>query len=376
MAEEAAAAEGARLAFFLPDLHGGGAERVVLNLCRAFLAEGMAVDLLLARAAGTLLGEVPAGVRMIDLSPGLRLPTRAGLALDALLGLLRYLRREPPQALLTSLTGANLVALLAHRLARSRTRLVLREANTAANLRGPLTRRCVRALYPAAHAVIAVSQGVGDDLVNLFGVAAGRVRVIPNPVDIAAIRRLAAEDPREPWFAPGQPPVILGVGRLAAQKDFATLLQAFAAVRRERPCRLILLGEGPLRADLEALAATLGVRADVALPGFVANPYAYMRRAAVFVLSSRWEGMPNALIQALASGVPLVATDCHSGPREVLDEGRYGWLVPVGDAAALGTAIVRAISGENPAGTTARLERAQVFSLESIAPLYLDALLP
>ena len=367
---------GTRLAFFLPDLHGGGAERVVLSLCRRFVAEGIAVDLLLARATGALLGEVPQGVHVIDLGLRLRLPTRTGLALGAFAGLVRYLRSTPPTALAASLTGANLVAIAARRAAGGHTRLVLREANTAANLRGPLTRRWVRVLYPAADAVIAVSEGVREDLVNLLGLPAQQVRVIYNPVDIGEIHRLADEDPHQPWFGPGAPPVILGVGRLAPQKDFASLLQAFAAVRQTRPARLMLLGEGPLRAELEHLAAGLGIAADVAMPGFVANPYAYLRRAAAFVLCSRWEGMPNVLIQALASGPPVVATDCHSGPREILDGGRYGRLVPVGDVQALADAISSTLDGDEPCDAAARVERAQCFSLDEIAPRYLDALLP
>lgn len=365
-----------RLGFFLPDLHGGGAEGVVLQLCRHFAAHGLAVDLLLARAAGALLGEVPEGVRIVDLAPRLTLPTRAGLALGALLGLIRYLRREPPEVLAASLTGANLVALAARRVSRSSFRLVLREANTADNLRGGFMRRCVRVLYPGADAVIAVSQGVRDDLVKQLGVAAEKVRVIPNPVDIAEIRRLGEETPDEPWLGPGAPPVILGVGRLVPQKDFATLLHAFALVRRERQARLMLLGEGALRGELERLAAKLGVATDVALPGFVANPYAYLHRAAVFVLSSRWEGMPNVLIQALASGTPVVATDCHSGPREILDGGRFGRLVPVGDAEGLAAAITATLDGDQTRQTAQRLERAEEFSLEAIAPQYLAVLNP
>lgn len=365
-----------RVAFFLPDLHGGGAERVVLSLCRYFISEDIQVDLVLARARGTLIAKIPNRVRVIDLAPKLPLPTRAGFALGALFGLVRYLRREPPTVMAASLTGANLVALIAHSLVGAATRLVLREANTCDNLPNALTRRLVRKLYSRADTIIAVSQGVRDDLINQLGVRDDQVRVIYNPVDIDEIRHLAKEKISETWFAPKNPPVVLGIGRLVPQKDFATLLRAVAVIRRTQKVRLILLGEGPLQPSLQRLASELGMSDDFAMPGFVTNPYAYMRRAAVVVLSSRWEGMPNVLIQALSIGAPLVSTDCHSGPREILDGGRFGWLVPVNDPASLADAVSKSIAGENPADAEARIKRARCFSLDKIAGQYLEVLLP
>jgi glycosyltransferase involved in cell wall biosynthesis len=195
--------------------------------------------------------------------------------------------------------------------------------------------------------VVAVSRGAADDFARSSGFPRDRVEVVYNPVITPETAALAREAPDHPWLIPGQPPVILGVGRLTPQKDFPTLLRAFAEVRRRRAARLIILGEGEDRANLLALAGALGVVDDVALPGFQRNALSYMAHSAVFVLSSAWEGLPTVLIEALAAGTRVVSTDCPSGPREILQEGRLGALVPVGDSSALAGAILEAL--ERPA---------------------------
>jgi glycosyltransferase involved in cell wall biosynthesis len=189
-----------------------------------------------------------------------------------------------------------------------------------------------------------VSGGAADDLARTSGLSRDRVQVVYNPVITPAMLALAREAPDHPWYAHGQPPVILGVGRLTRQKDFATLVRAFALARQQRPARLIILGEGEDRAALEALIRELGVADDVALPGFRDNAMAYMAGSALFVLSSAWEGLPTVLIEALAAGARVVSTDCPSGPREILQGGRLGALVPVGDAAALAAAMGEALA--------------------------------
>ncbi len=190
---------------------------------------------------------------------------------------------------------------------------------------------------------MAVSRGAADDLARTLGIPRERVEVVYNPVITPAILARAKMALDHPWFAPGQPPVIIGVGRLTRQKDFPTLIRAFAEVRRQRSARLIILGEGEERAALEALIAELGVGDDVSLPGFHENAMAYMARAALFVLSSAWEGLPTVLIEALAAGTRVVSTDCPSGPREILQGGRLGALVPVGDSGALARAMTDAL---------------------------------
>jgi len=227
-----------------------------------------------------------------------------------------------------------------------------------------------RWILSRAAGLIAVSRGVADDFAAVTGVDAGRLHVIYNPIIDPALDARLREPADHPWFADASPPVILGVGRLTEQKDFANLINAFAEVQRRRPCRLLILGEGEERARLEALAVTLGVRERVDLPGFVPDPLAFMRSARLLVMSSRWEGFGNVLVEALYCGTPVVSTDCPHGPREVLADGQYGRLVPVGDPVALAAAIVDSL-GEKP--DKLRLKtRAEFFSVERSGDCYLE----
>jgi glycosyltransferase involved in cell wall biosynthesis len=254
-----------------------------------------------------------------------------------------------------------------------------RNTTTASTRRGTKWKRrylpaLLRRAYPMADAVVAVSDGVADHLARTTGLPRAAIRTIHNPVVGPDLPALAAEPVDHPWFRPGGPPVVLGVGRLVAQKDFPTLLRAFAAVRRRRPARLVILGEGTAaaRGALRSLAAELGCADDVDLLGFVANPFAYMARASAFALSSLHEGLPGVLIQAMACGCPVVSTDCPSGPAEILDGGRYGELVPVGDAEALGEVVLRALAA--PPERDLLTARADLFSVDRAAARY-EALL-
>jgi len=256
------------------------------------------------------------------------------------------------------------IAVWACRIARSSSRLIVRESNTPSkavaadrHVLARLVPLLKRWTYPTAAAIVANSRGAAEDLARVLNVPRQQIHLIYNPTYDNSLLEQAKEPVEHPWFQVGEPPVVLGVGRLTYQKDFGTLLRAFARVRKERVCRLVLLGEGAERAKLEALAEELGVRTEVALPGFVENPYKYMARAAVFVLSSRYEGLPNVLIEALACGVPVVATDCPSGPGEILLDGRAGLLGPVADAEAMAAAILRLLS--DPALAQSLLQDAQ-----------------
>lgn len=359
-----------RLALFLPSLAGGGAERMMLNLVGGCLAAGVPVDLVCASATGPYRALVPAGACLIDLG--------AGRVLAALPGLASYLRRERPAALLAAMDHANLVALWARGLARVPTRVVVSvrnqlslEARHAPTRLGRLLPTLARQFYPGADGIVAVSQGVADDLRGLIG-AGPAVTVIPNPVVTDDLPALAAADLDHPWFAPGEPPVVLAAGRLTGQKDLPTLLRAFARLVPERDLRLVILGDGPDREALTRLSDGLDLGGRVALPGFAENPFAWMARARVFVLSSAWEGLPGVLIQALACGTPVVSTDCPSGPREVLADGRFGPLVPVGDDAALARAIAGVL--DNPPAADFLKARADDYRLEPVTRRYLAAL--
>jgi glycosyltransferase involved in cell wall biosynthesis len=349
------------IAFFLPSLIGGGAERVTLNLARAIAERGFTVDLVLAAAEGVFLNEVPPTVRVVDL--------HASRVLRSITPLAAYLRRERPRVLVSSMGHANLAALWAARLAGRVTPVVVTEHNTLSQeagrqrlLSGWLWPRLLGTCYPWAARIVAVSEGAADDLARTSGLPRDRVEVVYNPVITPTMLAMARQPADHPWLAPGQPPVVLGVGRLTRQKDFGVLVRAFAEVRRRRPARLIILGDGEERAALEALVRELGLGEDVALPGFRDNALAYMAGAGVFALSSAWEGLPTVLIEALAAGTRVVSTDCPSGPREILQDGRLGALVPVGDHAALGAAMLEALA-----------EPARPAPLEALAPFTRDA---
>lgn len=355
---------------FLPSLAGGGAERCVGIVANGLAARGVPVTLALAKAEGPYLPDVGPGVRVLDFG--------VGSAWRALPALVRHLRKERPAALLSAMNHANVVAALAHRLARSQGRLVLSErahlGSVLAEFPGPsmrVTRSLMRITYPWADLIVTVSDGVAEDLRQHLPLDARRIVTIHNPVVDEALRRKSELGPAHPWLASREVPVLLAAGRLIAQKDFATLLEAFARLRRQRPARLLILGEGELRSALEAHAQRLGISEDVAMPGFDPNPFAAMRAASLFVLSSRFEGLPGVLIQAMACGARVVSTDCPSGPREVLEDGRWGALVPVGDAAALADAIAAALDQQDPPDVRAR---AAEFSEERAVARYAQAL--
>ncbi len=330
------------IAFFLPSVRLGGAQRVIVNLAQGITERGLPVDVVLAAADGVFLEQLARSVRVVDLG--------AGRLLRSLFPLARYLRRERPRVLVSSMSHANLIALWAARLAGGRTPVVVTEHSTMSRantderqLDRGLLPALLRTFYPWAASVVAVSRGAADDLARTSGLPRDRVQVAYNPVITPALMALCHKAPGHPWFGAGQPPVILGVGRLTAAKDFPTLIRAFAEVRRRRPARLIILGDGEERPALEALIRELQLTDDAALPGFRDDAAAYMAASAVFVLSSAWEGLPTVLIEAMAAGAPVVSTDCPSGPREILQDGRLGALVPIGDVTALANAILTAL---------------------------------
>jgi glycosyltransferase involved in cell wall biosynthesis len=338
-------------AFFVPSLAMGGGERISIALARELVDQGIDVDLVVGDARGPLRAEVPPEVTLVDLgAPRLR---AAGPAL------VRYLRRRRPQTLVPTVEHASLLALVAGRL--TGIPVVVRVANTlsvldarAASRKDRLVLALARRGYRRADALVACSQGMADDLADYCGLPREQIRVIPNPTVGREVEARAAEALDHPWFRPGEPPVVLGVGRLSPQKNFPLLLEAFA--RLETPARLVVLGEGPERPALEAQVRALGLADRVELAGIDPNPYRYLARAAVFVLSSSWEGLPGVLIEAIACGCDVVATDCPSGPREILRGGELGRLVPVDDPAALAAALderLRAAEGIDP-GEAAR----------------------
>jgi glycosyltransferase involved in cell wall biosynthesis len=331
-----------RLALLLPNLAGGGAERVFLDLAAAFVERDVDVDLVVCHIDGPLVSAIPDRVAVVDLG--------VPRALRALPALRRYLTRSRPMLLCSALTHTNAIAVAAARSTRPRVPVVVSHHNTlsqalnnAATRRDRLAGWTIRLAYPRADAIIAVSQGVADDLVRTARLDPRAITVIANPVDYARIHELAEAPAGHPWLDEKTSDVVLAIGRLHPQKDFGTLIRAFA--RLPLTHRLVILGEGDERESLEHLSHELGVADRVDLPGFVANPYSFMRRADVLALSSQCEGLPTVLIEALPFPIAIVATDCSSGPREILRNGDYGTLVAPGDDIGLAKAI-EAVQGE------------------------------
>jgi glycosyltransferase involved in cell wall biosynthesis len=360
-----------RLALFLATSGHSGVDRVMKNLIVEFASRGHGVDLLRIENHGPHLETVPEGVRLV--------PLGTSHVNGSLWPLVRYLRRERPTALLVDKDKLNRLALWARRIARVPTRVAVRMGTTVSeNLarRSWLQRQVqyfsIRHFYPWAEAIIVPSQGAARDLALVGRLPLERIRVIPSPVVTADLARLAAGPVDHPWFSDGADPVILGVGELCVRKDFSTLIRAFAFLRKRKSARLVILGEGRQREQLEELAMELGIGKDVSLPGFVSNPYAFMARAAMFVLSSRCEGSPVVLMEALATGCPAVSTDCPSGPREILQDGTFGSLVPVGDVAALARAMERTLD-HRPAVESLKTAAAP-YSVSASAEGYLAAL--
>jgi glycosyltransferase involved in cell wall biosynthesis len=362
------------VAVYMHTLYNGGVERVMLNLIQGFLTRGIRVDLVLDFLEYSPFEKLlPEGARIVLLgvrSTRERLPKFIG-----------YLKSEQPDAVLSATHFANEIACVAKKLAGVKTRLVLSEhtnlssdiRDSAGRVRPRILAATTRWIYPLADAVVAVSDGVAEDMCRVSGLARAKVTTIYNPIGFAGLAKMAREDVDEPWLAQGEPPVVLGIGRLEVQKNFPNMLRALKIVRERVPARLILLGEGSERARLAGLIDEMELGDAVKMPGFMPNPAAYMARAAVFAMSSSWEGMPVALIEALSLRTPVVSTDCPSGPIEVLAGGRYGELVPMDDSAALAAAIVKVLEGERKTADEAWLAR---FDVGTIVEQYLRLMVP
>jgi glycosyltransferase involved in cell wall biosynthesis len=350
----------------------GGAELVILNLAWGIADRGLNVDLLvMERVKGIYREYLHPNIRVVPLS------TRTMRA--AVPSLAGYLRRERPATLLAAKDYINVAAILAKLLARTHTHLVTgTHTNLSAsmgstqNWRYRLLPILARLLYPRADAMVAVSGSAADDLATSAHLPRERIRVVHNPVVTPSLLEKAQAPLNHPWFAAGEPPVVLSAARLHPQKDLPTLIRAFTIVQSRRPARLLILGEGSERPALEALISKISLEDSAALPGFIPNPYPYMAHAGVFAFSSAREGLPTVLIEALACGTPVVSTDCPSGPAEILQNGRYGKLVPVGDVDAIAAAIIETLDA--PPDPDLLRQRAQDFSLERSVDQYLEVL--
>ena len=362
------------LAFYTRSLHNGGVDRVVFNLAEEYHDRGMAVDIVvdIDNAHSPFRTLLPSGVEYVVLD------ARGPIA--RFTKLQRYLRLARPRAVMcTSFGFPNIYAVAVRRLSDVPFRLMLTEhcfPSVDVADPGPLTSRywffrIARFFYPHADAIVAVSQGTADDLADVIRIDPRTVQCIYNPIVSDALHRQAESPIDHRWFTQSSVPVVIAVGRLEPQKDFATLIRAFAQVVQTTPCRLLILGDGSERAMLSRLVASLNLDDLVEMPGFAPNPHAYVARAAVLVLSSRFESLANVVIEAMAVGTPVVATNCPSGPAEALGGGRFGTLVTVGDADELADAMLAVLKSRPARVPASWLEQ---FSTKWSADRYLESL--
>ncbi|WP_043114277.1 glycosyltransferase [Solimonas soli] len=359
-----------RVAFFLATSGHSGVDRLMKNLMPAVARRGYAVDQLKVRRHGPDIDEAP-GVRVIDLG--------VAHTFSSLVPVLRYLHRERPFVMLSDKDKVNRTAIFARALAGADTRLVLRSGTTIsvdtahrAAFDRWLQRTSMRLLYRGAHAVITPSEAASRDIAAFADLPMTMVRTVPSPIVPARLFSDAVPRPDHPWFGAGAPPVVLGVGELSLRKDFATLLRAFARLRAQRECRLVILGRGGQLEALRALAAELGVAGDVDFPGFRADVFAFMAHAAVFALTSRWEGFGNVLAESLACGTPVVSTDCPGGIRDFLEGGALGRLVPIGDDTMLAAALAQTLA--EPRDAERLRAAARRYEIEAATTEYLAAM--
>src|SRR5215467_638025 len=360
----------ARVALFVPSFGGGGAERVMVTLANALAERHFVVDFVVWTEGGPLRSLLSEKVHVVVL--GTYNPVRL------VFGFARFLKTHKPEVVISALFVRNIVAAFAKAASRSQTHLILTEhvaigtylRNEPRRLRRLSIPPLMRLTYVLAQNIVAVSRGAAQSLAPVLGKATSkRITVIYNPIDLARIEAMAAADDKiTSWNVP----TIINVGRLIEQKDQQTLIQAFAKIRSHRPCRLVILGEGEKREVLAALAQKLGVGSDVMMPGFIANPYSWMRKSAVFVLSSKFEGLPTVLIEAMQCGIPVISADCPSGPAAILEHGQWGRLFLPGDIDALASAMEDGLDGKLVADVR---QRAADFSIDAAVSRYV-ALFP
>lgn len=358
------------IAIYLSSFAGGGAERVLLSLAQWFYQRGLTVDIVLVSDHGPLNTIIDEDVRLVKLNKSK--PSKS------LVVFRNYLKTNRPRAILSGITHANISCAISYLTSHYSGKLLLSEhidlitdiSNRPSKLDAWLTTKLIKFLYPHAHNIIAVSKGVADSVHKISGLPIEKIRLIYNPIDEKKVSFLSNHPAIFPWQ--DHFPILISAGRLETQKDFPCLLKAFSILRKRYPAHLAILGEGSQRKNLEHIADSLHLSNDVWFPGFIKNPYPYLAQSKLFVLSSHYEGLGNVLVEALALDIPIVSTNCPSGPEEILEHGKYGRLVPVGDPFSMAEAMEKSLSGDHPFFD--RKEALQRFQPELIVDQYLEAL--
>jgi glycosyltransferase involved in cell wall biosynthesis len=351
----------------LPDLVPGGAQRVFIDLAKSLTDAGYKTTAIVAYPSRGEWSFSPAThvIRLSDTEYGFW----STLMLPILFFRLRkLLRNEHPDAVISTLTGMNLLTILAADYRLRDYPVIVREASTMQNTASLIIRSLKKWLYPRATAIIAVSEGVVNELESSIGLPRSNLHIINNPVNKKQLKAASKTDVAHKWLKEKSCPVFIAVGRLTEAKDYGTLIRALELVRLTLPAKLVIIGEGPERPGLERLVDSLKLNDAVDMPGHFDNPYALMARADVFVLSSRWEGFVNVLLEALALGMPIASTDCHSSPREILDNGKYGHLAPPGNPQMLAESMLQALN--SPLQSEHQESRADDYSPDAIFKKY------
>ena len=360
-----------KIVLFVPNLEGGGAERMMVNLVNSFERKGFNANLLLARKTGPYVKLVNKNVKIFDLKISFLNPL-------FLYHLFRFFKKEKPDIVLSAMTLPNVAVLLVKRLAMSSSKVYISErvamgvqSKNSSSLKETLKPIVARLTYNWADHIIAISNGVSRNLIDTIGISEKKITTIYNPVVTSQLFKTYPK-PSHPFFNMNHR-IILGAGRLVPQKDFKTLIHAFSMLVKQSDIRLIILGDGPQKKELAQLIEQLGLSEKISLPGYVEDLFAYMNHASLFVLSSRWEGFGNVLVEAMAMGCPVVSTNCPSGPAEILSDGKYGELVDIENPEALAKAISNAlVKDKNEASLK---ERANAFSSDVISSLYLEIMI-
>lgn len=356
-----------KLVIYLADFNGGGAERMHLNLAPEFIRQGFEVVFVVHQVKGDLVREFPKDIRLVSLN--------CERTFSAILPLAKFLKAEKPDVLISNLGHNNVIAVWAKLLAASKTKVIATQHNTLskesatnASIRYRMLPFLYRHFLKYADAIVGVSKGVTEDMKRLCGFQDNKLCTIYNPIVGADFNQRMDAPVKHIWLDDEDIPVFIAVGRLSDQKDFPTLLRAFAILRKKRSARLMIVGEGNARQKLEQLARELGIANSIELTGFQLNPLPYIKGADVLVMSSLYEGFGNVLVEALACGTPVVSTDCISGPGEILEGGTYGKLVPVGDAQAMADAMLAVL--DSPVDHEALKRRGLQFSVKNSADQY------
>lgn len=358
-----------RIALLVPTLEFGGVERVFVTLANGFSQRGEEVDLVAGLLGGPMKVGLDPNVRLFGLDSSRMMQSIPRLA--------KYLRTRKPDCLIAAMTHSTAAAATARIVARQKFGIVATEHNTMSKivantpgLKYRLMPEWARLALGSANAIVAVSAGVAKDLADHIRIPSGRIQVVYNPAITETLTQDAMETVEHPWFAPGEPPIILAVGRLDKQKDFSMLVRAFRLLKNRVRARLIILGEGPDRNQIEQTISDAELTQDVSLPGFEQNPYKFMKRAAVFASSSQWEGFGVALVEALSLGTNIVSTDCPHGPAEILGDGKFGTLVPVGNDEAMAHGLFDAL--KKPQQQFDICDHLQQFTAQHVISSYLS----